>query len=717
MGEIYLARREGPANFEKTVVIKRILPHLAREETFIKKFLDEARIVVNLTHSNIVPVFDMGEEDGEYYLAMEYVPGRDLRGILQQLHESGEERLPPPMALRIASETCKALGYAHRRTDDEGENLGIVHRDVSPSNVIVSKEGETKLIDFGVAQAAGRLSKTMSGRIQGKCAYMSPEQAEGAEVDARTDIFSAGVVLYEMLTGQRPFEGDTDLETLRLVRECHFDDPSSVNPDLPPALDDTLAKALAERPEDRYDDIEAFEAELIDLGHQHFDHVRTQDLAEYLAELFPEGYEPPEHREVRTESTPAKDLDEAIEKQLEEAEAKHQQPTAERTATLPSQLDYGDVGLEDGSATDQQKTSAESSSEPEPTFSASAAVIALFVFGLAFGAIAWFQFGSGSGPVQPPPGKLQVTSEPSGATVTIDGKQINTDSGIATTPLTYEVKPGRHTIRLSKSGFKPKSIAVEVDSNKSIELSGDQTRLVKKAPTTHQFQIRARPPGTTVFANQKKLGEVPVNISLTPDEVKNIRLEHKNCDTKNYTLGYGHEQKNLNFTLSCAEKKEQSEPPPEPERSPPPKRQIKITSKPSGSTVSRDDERLGKTPLEAVFRVDQAAELRFDKEGFEVSKKRLSPGELRRQESFSVELEPIPEGCLDFSAVEPQLAKIAIDGEWLPRKRGRLKNYKLTAGKHEITVKNEVANKPPETHTVQIEPGSNCTLLKIWEPK
>jgi len=243
MGEIYLARVRGTAGFEKSVIIKTILPHLAEEEEFVDKFLDEGRIVVNLTHGNIVPVFDMDEIDGEYFIAMDYVPGRDVRDMLARLGNKGET-MPADLAAYIVSEVCEGLGYAHRKTDEQGEPLDIVHRDVSPSNVLVSTDGEVKIIDFGIARAADRRAKTVSGRIQGKCCYMSPEQAAGDDLDARSDIFSTGVVLYEMVTNVRPFEGKSDLKSLDLVRDCDYQPPSQLEESVPEELDEIIGRAM-----------------------------------------------------------------------------------------------------------------------------------------------------------------------------------------------------------------------------------------------------------------------------------------------------------------------------------------------------------------------------------------------------------------------------------------------------------------------------------------
>lgn len=290
MGELFLARLRGTAGFEKLVIIKTILPHLSKEEEFVTKFLDEGRIVVQLTHGNIVPVFDMDESDGEYYIAMEYVPGRDLREVLKRLQAQGDV-LPVDMALHLASEVCKGLGYAHRKVNEDGESLGLVHRDVSPSNILVSSSGEVKVIDFGIARATNKISQTVSGRIQGKFCYMSPEQASGKPLDQRSDICSLGIVLYEMLTGVRPFEGETDLETLDLVRSCKFDPPSMLRPQISSSIDEILSRTLSQDPGDRYTQIDQLQVDLLQHLYLHGEPPTSTQITSYLVDLFPEGVE------------------------------------------------------------------------------------------------------------------------------------------------------------------------------------------------------------------------------------------------------------------------------------------------------------------------------------------------------------------------------------------------------------------------------------------
>jgi TonB family protein len=252
MAELFRARRTGVEGFQKIVAIKKILPHIADNDEFITMFADEAKLAAQLNHPNIVHIYDLGKiEAGGYFIAMEYVEGMDLRTILRSGRDA-DLPLPVPLAVYVASKVASALDYAHRRRDARGEELRIVHRDVSPQNILISHEGEIKLCDFGIAKADRKVSKTESGSLKGKLQYMSPEQAWGKSIDLRSDLFSLGCVLHEMLTGERLFRGDSDMTVLELVRKAEVGPPSRVNPDVPAALDAVVIKALARDPQERY---------------------------------------------------------------------------------------------------------------------------------------------------------------------------------------------------------------------------------------------------------------------------------------------------------------------------------------------------------------------------------------------------------------------------------------------------------------------------------
>lgn len=251
MAEVFVAVARGADGFEKPVVIKRLLPQLAQIPRFQTMFLDEARIMLNLQHGNIVQIQDMGRMEGLPYLALEYVDGKDLRTVLRRVQDSGLS-MPHGLSAYVASEVCRALDYAHRKTDEFGRPLNIVHRDVNPANIFISHEGMVKVGDFGLAKARDNLDRSETGIIKGKFSYLSPEQAQGAPLDHRSDIFSLGTTLYEMTCLQRPFPGETDVEVLTRVREATFVPPTEVIPGFNTDLEDIILRAMQQDPDDRY---------------------------------------------------------------------------------------------------------------------------------------------------------------------------------------------------------------------------------------------------------------------------------------------------------------------------------------------------------------------------------------------------------------------------------------------------------------------------------
>lgn len=244
MAEVFEGVAEGLRGFSKKVAIKRVLPHLAQNKKFLAMFLDEARLSLHMNHANVVQVFDIGRSGGTYFIVMEYVEGTDLKKIMERMRER-QARMPTAQALYIVMEVCKGLGYAHDLSDIEGNNLGIVHRDVSPPNVLISKQGEVKIVDFGLAKATSQLEHTDPGVVKGKFAYLAPEAAWGKEVDRRADVFACGIILYELLTGKRLFLGENDVATVELVRHASVPALQRHNPEVKPALEAIVRKALA----------------------------------------------------------------------------------------------------------------------------------------------------------------------------------------------------------------------------------------------------------------------------------------------------------------------------------------------------------------------------------------------------------------------------------------------------------------------------------------
>jgi eukaryotic-like serine/threonine-protein kinase len=258
MATLFLARISGPEGFEKLVALKRVHDQLGDEEQFVQMFLDEARISARIHHPNVASVFDMGEVDGSYYIAMEYVHGQNLNDVLR-----AAVRLPETLstyhAMRIVADTAAGLHAAHEIQGPDGKPLGVVHRDVSPQNILVSYDGNIKVVDFGIAYAAERVTSTATGTMKGKAAYMSPEQVMGETVDRRADIFALGIVLWESVLKRRLFREDTAATSMMRIRDGDIRRPRTIHRELPSSIDEIIMKALAHKPEDRYQTMAEFE--------------------------------------------------------------------------------------------------------------------------------------------------------------------------------------------------------------------------------------------------------------------------------------------------------------------------------------------------------------------------------------------------------------------------------------------------------------------------
>ena len=278
MAEVFRAESEGLQGFRKQVAIKRVLPHLSEKKKFIAMFLDEARVTAQLTHSNCVQVFDIGVGDNAYFIVMEYVDGANLKSIAESLKKQGKD-FPVAAAAFIAQEICKGLSYAHELTDQQGMPLNMVHRDMSPPNVLVTKYGEVKIVDFGLAKASSQLEKSEPGIIKGKFSYLSPEAAMGQEVDSRTDIFAVGIILWELLAGQRLFLGDTDFQTVKKVQQSHVPSISQVNRKVPPELERIVNKALAKDLTSRYQTARELGQDLVRFLYAYGQAISTFDIA------------------------------------------------------------------------------------------------------------------------------------------------------------------------------------------------------------------------------------------------------------------------------------------------------------------------------------------------------------------------------------------------------------------------------------------------------
>ncbi len=287
MAELFLAIQRSVAGFEKLIVIKRILPAVSQDTAFIEMLLHEARVAATLSHPNVCQTFDVGQVDGSYFIAMEHVHGEDLRSIVRQMKKREVNEFPVEHALAIALGMCAGLAYAHAHHDMNGQPLHIVHRDVSPQNVVVTFGGDVKIVDFGIAKSDKRFAEhTKSGKLKGKVPYMSPEQARGEPVDARTDIFATGIMLFELTTGKRLFKGASEYETLKLICDEEYPLPSQIRSDYPKDLEAIVMRALAKNKDERYPTARAMQRDLEEFVRRHRVPVSNLALHGFMQSLF-----------------------------------------------------------------------------------------------------------------------------------------------------------------------------------------------------------------------------------------------------------------------------------------------------------------------------------------------------------------------------------------------------------------------------------------------
>ncbi|MCP3167541.1 protein kinase domain-containing protein [Myxococcus qinghaiensis] len=285
MAEIFLAKLLGADGFERNVVIKRMLPHLSSIPDFVEMFRDEARLAAKLAHPNIVQIQELGFTEGCYYICMEYLAGEDFSTTLR-LAGRRRQYLPFPIVLRVLIDSARGLHYAHEFANEMGQPQNVVHRDVSPSNLYLTYQGQVKVLDFGIAKAESRLANTRTGVVKGKYMYMAPEQAKGGEVDRRADIFALGVSLFEALTHVRPFSRENDLAVLNALLHNEFKRPRELRPDLPLELEAIVLKAMSPFPEDRHPTAEAFAEELEAFLGAHLSSAGTPQLGAFLRSHF-----------------------------------------------------------------------------------------------------------------------------------------------------------------------------------------------------------------------------------------------------------------------------------------------------------------------------------------------------------------------------------------------------------------------------------------------
>ncbi len=556
MAQIYLARQLGPEGFEKLLVVKRILPHLAENEEFITMFLDEARIAARLNHPNVVQIFDLGAQDDSFFIAMEFIHGEDVRRVWKHADKVGKP-IPVPLICRIIIESSAGLDYAHKKLDGSGRALNIVHRDISPQNILVSFEGGVKIVDFGIAKAADQATVTKSGVLKGKYSYMSPEQAAGQPIDCRTDIFALGVVLYELLTGTRLFKRATDIQTLNAVTECKLAPPSQVNDRVPADLDSIVMKALARDRTLRFSEARQLGAALESWLMSHAISASNAALADFMHDIYAErlAHEQEEGRLLietadssrgedlapdratpsfdrlprQTKSQRATQSQARLKRELDETTAERPgsrsgasaRKSLERAVDSPSSRPVPEHRF-DESHTEASMPTQNASSRKLPVIALGVGVVlAMTALGL------WALSGT------PQLAQLNLESEPSGATVKRNG------TTLCTTPCTKELDPGELSLLMDLPGYEsqrrsvtlkagvPETLKVMLAPEKpsAPEVIKPEVTHPVRAVTTSLMTIDSEPAGAEVKLDGEVAGLTPFSRPLPSKTVVEVRLE------------------------------------------------------------------------------------------------------------------------------------------------------------------------------------------------
>ena len=599
MAEVFKAKAFGVDGFSSIVAIKRILPNMADDEEFIAMFRDEAKISVQLAHANIVHVYEFAQLEKQYYIAMEYVAGKDLRQLLDRLRRR-EGSLPLAAVAYITTQICHALDFAHNKTDPTGRPLNVIHRDVSPQNVLLSYEGAVKITDFGIVKADNRGSRTQAGVLKGKFGYMSPEQVRGMEIDRRSDLFAIGILLYEMVTGQRLFIGESDFSTLERVRNAEVTPPTQHVPSLDPELEVIMLRALARERDDRYqtaselgDALQSFVTDEVGL----FGSKRLATLLgeEYIEEIARENKRMVEFMQLAPPNPPRTGSDSPAPQHAERrpsADANTwQAASSERTTIFASADALKAVPLPAPPVREAHKSGVSrlsaamaprTTEPPAPPKRRWRLALVLTALGVAIGAtFGTYQLWGHVGQT----GTLVVTSTPTTEVVlSIDGVRIGDR-----TPLTQTGVPvGKHTLLASSPGYQDKAYHFELEAGApaKIPVELEPGRTAQAGPLL--LDIASEPTSASVRLGGLPQGVTPLTLQSN-DTAHPLVLEvgKPGFVTQSLTVTFapGEARRTLNVRLLPV-------PPPAPLHA----SLLKVRSRPDHATVQLDGVAYGTTP-------------------------------------------------------------------------------------------------------------------------
>lgn len=682
MAEIFKAKQFGPGGFEKVLVIKRILSHLGEDDEFIQMFRDEAMISSTLTHSNIIHIYDFGKVRNNYFIAMEYCEGRDLKTIMKKCQEVVRP-LPIEHAVYVIHEVCKALDYAHRKKDSNNMELNILHRDVSPSNIMISyEEGKVKLADFGIAKAQNASYKTKAGVLKGKFEYMSPEQASGIPADRRSDIFAVGICFYELLTRRRLFKSDSDLKTLELIRNPYIPPPSHLNPQVREELDTIVMKALARRPEDRYQESWQLQHDLREFmracSPPTSPDMIAQNMASFMREIF--------DKERRTEA-----------ERLESSTRAAREYMSNVSAAPNVELD--DEGYEGASG-----GSGQTMSVPAPSFSTLTRI----------------------------PGTSAGGTHPGSNTAVrlmIQEKQRTQDRK----PILVGSVAGALVLGAGAfliSGSDPAPVPQNDGTASGGAYSSGQSAALPAQGSAQRrgvLRLNIEPYGARILVNGRSLGNSPLVTEEIPVGTRfELKIEREGyqsyMDTllvepgeiRDITLMLKPEGKEPSVVPSAQPVKKPTAPevqPPVEAPAPPVSGRLEFSSSPSHATVMLEGRTLCTTPCD--YKTGQANayyQVEFVLDGFgsqQVQVKYPASG----IQPVSATLTPNERGFLTLSIKDQLSAELFIDGQ-NKGYNAYFNKISLPAGRHTLILRNQVAGLQKEL-TIEVEPGKEVKLQGI----
>jgi tRNA A-37 threonylcarbamoyl transferase component Bud32 len=535
MAEIFLARAAGLPGFKKLVVIKRILPQLAQKSEFLEMFLDEARIAATLQHPNIVQTYDVAVAGGNYFIAMEFLHGEDLHALLRTVKRRNE-RIPIEHALQIVISLCAGLHYAHDREDFDGKHQEIVHRDVTPANIIVTYEGSVKLLDFGIARAASRANQTRSGTLKGKIHYMSPEQAQGQPVDRRADVYAAGILLYELTMMRRLYKGETDYQILHNIVNGTLPKPTELDASYDRDLEAIVMHALQKDLTKRYQSAMEMQRDLEDFARKRGLYLSPSALKEYMAGLFGERINAWKQAQAEGKALPEPEVVISYEE--------------------------GDDDVQEGPPTEGAKQQPRARFGLREQIFAAAAALVVIVAAIVF----WHRHPTLK-PVVPPvavappavivappapaeklpapppavpakPGSLRLVTHPHGATLTLDGKRL---SQVSNTVID-DLDAGDHVLVVEKRGHESAerrfTVTAGGEIRLSVELRTQSAPAAAPAPKEKEKEMKGEgtlaitsSPWCKVDVDGKDRGQTPLKLTV-PAGVHKIELSNPDFKIK-----------------------------------------------------------------------------------------------------------------------------------------------------------------------------------------